>query len=159
MTLAVPDESRLAQLLSGVPGGDRPPYATGDSAAVEAWLAEGVVGAALTAYAFNLNFGDFGAMVVGLGLSLFAFSTMIAWSYYGDRSARFLFGKQAVVYYRFLFTIVIIVGAAVPLKLVWNIADITTILMALPNLLALFLLASLVQRMKTDYFGRVQSLK
>mgnify|MGYP001813604143 CR=1 FL=1 len=121
--------------------------------------AEGVVGAALTAYAFNLNFGDFGAMVVGLGLSLFAFSTMIAWSYYGDRSARFLFGKQAVVYYRFLFTIVIIVGAAVPLKLVWNIADITTILMALPNLLALFLLASLVQRMKTDYFGRVQGLK
>ena len=121
--------------------------------------AEGVVGAALTAYAFNLNFGDFGAMVVGLGLSLFAFSTMIAWSYYGDRSARFLFGKQAVVYYRFLFTIVIIVGAAVPLKLVWNIADITTILMALPNLLALFLLASLVQRMKTDYFGRVQSLE
>ena len=116
---------------------------------------EGVVGAALTAYAFSLNFGDFGAMVVGFGLSLFAFSTMIAWSYYGDRSARFLFGKQAVVYYRFAFTIVIIVGAAVPLKLVWNIADITTILMALPNLLALFLLAGLVQRMKQEYFEKI----
>ena len=116
---------------------------------------EGVVGAALTAYAFSLNFGDFGAMVVGFGLSLFAFSTMIAWSYYGDRSARFLFGKQAVVYYRFVFTILIIVGAAVPLKLVWNIADITTILMALPNLLALFLLAALVQRMKQEYFEKI----
>jgi AGCS family alanine or glycine:cation symporter len=116
---------------------------------------DGVVGAALTAYAFSLNFGDFGAMVVGFGLSLFAFSTMIAWSYYGDRSARFLFGKQAVVYYRFAFTIVIIVGAAVPLKLVWNIADITTILMALPNLLALFLLAGLVQRMKREYFEKI----
>jgi len=116
---------------------------------------EGVIGAALTAYAFSLNFGDFGAMVVGFGLSLFAFSTMIAWSYYGDRSARFLFGKQAVVYYRFAFTIVIIVGAAVPLKLVWNIADITTILMALPNLLALFLLAGLVQRMKQEYFEKI----
>ena len=116
---------------------------------------EGVVGAALTAYAFSLNFGDFGEMVVGFGLTLFAFSTMIAWSYYGDRSARFLFGKQAVVYYRFAFTIVIIVGAAVPLKLVWNIADITTILMALPNLLALFLLAGLVQRMKQEYFEKI----
>ena len=116
---------------------------------------EGIVGAALTAYAFSLNFGDFGAMVVGFGLSLFAFSTMIAWSYYGDRSARFLFGKQAVVYYRFAFTIIIIVGAAVPLKLVWNIADITTILMALPNLLALFLLAALVQRMKQEYFEKI----
>ena len=114
-----------------------------------------MVGAALTAYAFSLNFGDFGAMVVGFGLSLFAFSTMIAWSYYGDRSARFLFGKQAVVYYRFAFTIVIIIGAAVPLKLVWNIADITTILMALPNLLALFLLAAMVQRMKQDYFEKI----
>ena len=117
---------------------------------------EDVVGAALTAYAFSLSFGDFGAMVVGFGLSLFAFSTMIAWSYYGDRSARFLFGKQAVVYYRFAFTIVIIVGAAVPLKLVWNIADITTILMALPNLLALFLLAAMVQRMKQEYFDKIE---
>ncbi|NNJ95808.1 MAG: sodium:alanine symporter family protein [Gammaproteobacteria bacterium] len=117
---------------------------------------DGIVGAALTAYAFNLNFGDFGAMIVGFGLSLFAFSTMIAWSYYGDRCARFLFGKKAVLYYRIVFTLAIIVGAAVPLKLVWNIADITTILMALPNLLALFLLAGLVQRMKSDYFGRLQ---
>ncbi len=116
---------------------------------------EGVVGAALTAYAFNLNFGDFGAMIVGFGLTLFAFSTMIAWSYYGDRSARFLFGKKAVIYYRFVYTLVIVVGAAVPLKLVWNIADITTILMALPNLLALFLLAGLVQRMKQEYFERI----
>ena len=49
----------------------------------------------------------------------------------------------------------IIIGAAVPLKLVWNIADITTILMALPNLLALFLLAGLVQRMKQDYFEKI----
>jgi AGCS family alanine or glycine:cation symporter len=116
---------------------------------------DGLVGAALTAHAFNLNFGDFGSMVVGFGLTLFAFSTMIAWSYYGDRSARFLFGKKAVPVYRVIYTLVIIVGAAVPLKLVWNIADITTILMALPNLLALFLLAGLVKRLKQDYFSRL----
>ena len=115
----------------------------------------GVVGAALTAYAFSLNFGDVGAMVVGVGLTFFAFSTMIAWSYYGDRCARFLFGHGAVKVYRVVYTLVIIVGAAVPLNLVWNIADITTILMALPNLIALFLLAGLVKKLKQEYFDRI----
>ena len=80
---------------------------------------------------------------------------MIAWSYYGDRSARFLFGEQAVMPYRVLYTSLIVVGAAVPLNLVWNIADITTILMALPNLLAVFLLSALVMKMKNDYFKRL----
>ena len=116
---------------------------------------DGVVGAALTAYAFSLNFGDIGAMVVGVGLTFFAFSTMIAWSYYGDRCTRFLFGHEAVKVYRIVYTLVIIVGAAVPLNLVWNIADITTILMALPNLLALFLLAGLVKRLKQEYFEKI----
>ena len=116
---------------------------------------EGVVGAALTAYAFSLNFGEIGAMVVGVGLTFFAFSTMIAWSYYGDRCTRFLFGHDAVKIYRIVYTLVIIIGAAVPLNLVWNIADITTILMALPNLLALFLLAGLVKRMKQEYFDKI----
>lgn len=113
------------------------------------------VGAALTAYAFSQSMGDGGAVIVGFGLILFAFSTMIAWSYYGDRSARFLFGDQAVMPYRVLYTSLIIVGAAVPLNLVWNIADITTILMALPNLLAVFLLSALVLKMKNDYFKRL----
>jgi AGCS family alanine or glycine:cation symporter len=116
---------------------------------------DALVGAALTAHAFSLSFDDFGAMVVGFGLTLFAFSTMIAWSYYGDRSARFLFGKKAVIVYRIVYTLVIIIGAAVPLKLVWNIADISTILMALPNLLSLLLLAGLVKHMKTDYFSKL----
>jgi AGCS family alanine or glycine:cation symporter len=112
------------------------------------------VGAALTAYAFSQSLGDGGAMVVGIGLALFAFSTIIAWSYYGDRSARFLFGERAVLPYRVVFTLLVVFGAAVPLKLVWNIADITNILMALPNLLALILLAGLVQRLKNEYFSK-----
>lgn len=114
------------------------------------------VGAALTAYAFSQSMGNGGAVIVGFGLVLFAFSTMIAWSYYGDRSARFLFGEQAVMPYRVLYTSLIVVGAAVPLNLVWNIADITTILMALPNLLAVFLLSALVVKMKNDYFKRLK---
>jgi AGCS family alanine or glycine:cation symporter len=106
----------------------------------------------LTAYAFESSLGTAGAAVVGLGLSLFAFSTIIAWSYYGDRSAHFLFGENAVRPYRVIFTFLVLVGAAVPLQLVWNIADITNILMALPNLLSLALLAGLVQRLKNAYF-------
>ena len=114
---------------------------------------EDLVGAALTAYAFESSLGTSGAAVVGIGLSLFAFSTIIAWSYYGDRSARFLFGESAVRPYRVVFTFLVLIGAAVPLKLVWNLADITNILMALPNLLSLALLAGLVQRLKKAYFS------
>ncbi len=118
---------------------------------------EDVVGAALTAYAFDASLGSGGAAVVGIGLSLFAFSTIIAWSYYGDRSAYFLFGEKAVMPYRVVFTVLVVVGAAVPLQLVWNLADITNILMALPNLLALILLTTLVKKMKDDYFATPQT--
>jgi len=113
-----------------------------------------LTGAALTAHAFTQTLGQAGSVVVGIGLALFAFSTIIAWSYYGDRSARFLFGEKAVVRYRLVYTVVIVFGAAVPLHLVWNIADVTNILMALPNLLALLLLAGLVKNLKVDYFSR-----
>ena len=89
-----------------------------------------LVGAALTAAAFSSELGDGGAAVVGVGLTLFAFSTIIAWSYYGDRSAKFLFGESAVMPYRVVYTLAVVVGAAVPLQLVWNIADITNLLMA-----------------------------
>jgi AGCS family alanine or glycine:cation symporter len=112
-----------------------------------------LVGAALTAHAFQSSLGTAGAAVVGIGLGLFAFSTMIAWSYYGDRSAKFLFGDAAVRPYRVLYTFLVMIGAAVPLELVWNIADITNLLMALPNLLSLALLAGLVQRLKNTYFS------
>ncbi len=115
---------------------------------------EGAKGAALTAHAFSTTLGEGGAMVVGVGLALFAFSTIIAWSYYGDRSARFLFGEKAVLPYRVVFTVLVVFGAAVPLQLVWNIADVTNILMALPNLIALVLLAGLAKRLKDEYFDK-----
>jgi len=115
---------------------------------------DSLMGAALTAHAFSNTIGDAGAMVVGIGLTLFAYSTIIAWSYYGDRSAHYLFGEKAVLPYRVVYTLLVVVGAAVPLKLVWNVADVTNILMALPNLLGLILLAGLVNRMKNEYFSR-----
>ncbi|MCW8934887.1 MAG: alanine:cation symporter family protein [Gammaproteobacteria bacterium] len=113
-----------------------------------------ITGASLTAYAFSQSIGDAGAVIVGGGLALFAFSTIIAWSYYGDRSVKFMFGEKAVLPYRVVYTLLIVVGAIVPLKLVWNIADITNILMAIPNLIALVMLSALVKKMKDEYFEK-----
>jgi AGCS family alanine or glycine:cation symporter len=118
---------------------------------------ESLMGAALTAHAFSDSLGEAGAWVVGVSLSLFAYSTMIAWSYYGDRSAYYLFGESAVMPYRVMFTVLVVVGAAVPLQLVWNIADITNILMAVPNLLSLMLLAGLVRKLQLAYFSDPQT--
>ena len=84
-------------------------------------------------------------------------STIIAWCYYGDRSAYFLFGQRAVLPYRVLYTLLVVIGAGVPLNLVWNIADITNILMAIPNLLGLILLAGLVKKLKDEYFSRAHT--
>lgn len=117
---------------------------------------EALTGAALSAHAFKLGLGQFGAWVVGFGLMFFALSTIIAWSYYGDRSAEFLFGPRAILPYRMIYTVLVVVGAWIPLNLVWNIADITNILMAAPNLISLVLLAGLVKKLGDDYFATPQ---
>jgi len=117
---------------------------------------EGYEAAALTAYAFEQALGQTGAWLVGFGLMFFAFSTIIAWSYYGDRSAEFLFGERAIMPYRVIYTVLVVVGAWIPLNLVWNIADITNILMALPNLISLILLAGLVKKLGDEYFATPQ---
>ena len=112
---------------------------------------EALKGAALSAYAFEQGLGKFGGWVVGIGLMFFAFSTIIAWSYYGDRSAEFIFGKRAILPYRIAYTVLVVVGAYVPLQLVWNFADIANILMAVPNLISLILLAGLVKKLSDKY--------
>ncbi len=117
---------------------------------------EGLNGAALSAYAFNEAIGNAGAWVVGFGLAFFAYSTIIAWSYYGDRSAEYLFGERAVLPYRIVYTVLVVVGAYVPLKLVWNFADIANIFMAVPNLISLVLLVKMVKNLSDDYFYRMK---
>jgi len=115
---------------------------------------ENLQGAALSAFAFQRFIGPLGSWVVGFGLVFFAYSTLIAWSYYGDRSAEFLFGHKAVMPYRIVYTFLVIVGAYVPLRLVWNFADIANMFMAIPNLISLILLAGTVKRITEDYFKR-----
>ena len=115
---------------------------------------EDLKGAALSAHAFSQMLGSAGGWIVGFGLVFFAYSTIIAWSYYGDRCANFLFGQKAVLPYRIFYTLLIVVGATVPLQLVWNFADIANMLMAVPNLISLILLAGLVKQLSKEYFDR-----
>jgi AGCS family alanine or glycine:cation symporter len=116
---------------------------------------EGLEGAALSAHAFSLTLGDSGSLIVGSSLTLFAFSTIIAWSYYGDRSASYLFGEVAVIPYRIVYVCLVVVGATIPLRLVWNLADIANVLMIAPNLVVLWLMAGKVREMSNDYFHRM----
>jgi AGCS family alanine or glycine:cation symporter len=108
----------------------------------------------VTAMAFTAGLGGAGTWILGISIVLFAFSTMLSWSYYGDRCAEFIFGERAVMPYRMLYTVLVVVGASVPLRLVWNLADIATVLMAIPNLIALVLLSRLLTELKKDYFKR-----
>ena len=113
-------------------------------------------GAQLTAEAFNKGLFGYGHYIVGVGLVLFAYSTIISWSYYGDRCAEFLFGAKAVIWYRYLYIVFIVVGAIGALRVVWSLADIFNALMALPNLIGLIALAGLVAAKKRDYVQRLK---
>lgn len=99
-------------------------------------------GAALAMKAFGVLSG--GMYVVSIGLVLFAFSTVIAWAYYGEKCFEYLFGTKSVILYRLLFTLIVIPGAAIKLELAWLLADITNGLMAIPNLIALVALSGVV---------------
>jgi AGCS family alanine or glycine:cation symporter len=124
----------------------------------EAWTVEGKVGAELTAYAFQAGlsgltiFGlNIGQVVVGCGVILFAYSTAIAWSYYGDRCIGYLLGLRAVVPYRFVFCIFLVIGATIKIDLVWHCCDIMNGGMAIPNLFALVLLSGVALKELTEY--------
>lgn len=92
-----------------------------------------------------------GSYVVAVGLVLFAFTTVIAWAYYGEKCFEYLFGERSVKFYRIFFTLIIIPGAALKLETVWYLADIMNGLMAIPNLIAVIALTRVVQS-ETDLF-------
>ena len=119
----------------------------------------GQSGASLSSNAFTATLPIFGRYVVSLGLSIFAFTTLIGWSYYGDRNIEYLIGEKAVIYYRILFVMLIPLGAILKLKIVWNFSDIANALMAIPNLIGVVALSGLVTKMTADYFMRKDDLK
>ena len=114
-------------------------------------------GAPLTTNAFRRGLsplGDWGHYIVILSVFLFGISTAIAWSYYGDRCAIYLFGEGAVLPYKVVYLIMHFVGALVALNLVWELGDIALGIVILPNLIALVLLSGKIKELTDDYFER-----
>ncbi|MFN2289062.1 MAG: alanine/glycine:cation symporter family protein [Chromatocurvus sp.] len=114
-------------------------------------LPSGVSGASLTSMAFGGAFPG-GEIIVTLGLCLFGFTTIIGWSFYGERCVVFLFGIRAIVPFRVLWVLAIPLGTVIQLDMVWLVADTLNAFMAIPNLIALLLLGPLVFRISRDYF-------
>ena len=107
------------------------------------WMT-GLNGAELTSAAFEAGLPGLGGIIVTIGLIFFAYSTLLGWSYYGEKSIGFLLGERSVKFYRLAFTLVVFVGAVVRLDLVWALADCMNGLMAAPNLVGLLGLTGVV---------------
>ena len=109
--------------------------------------------APLTALAFDKGFlGNYGNYIVSIGLLLFAFSTAIAWSYYGDRAMTYLFGTGSVVYYRIIYVIGFFIASFADTTVIWNVSLITIALMTIPNLIGLLWLRKEVKSTIKDYW-------
>lgn len=119
-----------------------------------AYDAEGapLSGASMALEAFNTI--PTGGYIVSIGLILFAFSTVIAWAYYGEKCAEYLFGTRAVWIYRLLFTLLVIPGAALKIQIAWNLADILNGLMAVPNMIGIIGLSRIIVS-ETDTFLKI----
>lgn len=108
--------------------------------------------AELTSKAFGSGvLGKYGEYIVAIGLLLFAFSTAIAWSYYGDRSTAYIFGENAVPWYRLIYVVCFIAAAIIDTTVVWNIAYVVVALVTIPNLFALFILRKEMKEQVSTY--------
>jgi AGCS family alanine or glycine:cation symporter len=117
----------------------------------------GQVGAPLSSLAFTTGLPGPGGYIVSFGIILFAFTTILGWSYYGERCAEYLLGVKIITPYRLLWIAAIFIGATRDLKLVWAFADVMNGLMAIPNLVALLLLSPVVFALTREYLARDNS--
>ncbi len=115
------------------------------------WTTGGSAGE-LTLKSFEYFLGDYGSFVVVLATILFGYSTILGWSYYGERAFEYIFGEDSIKFYRIIFVSFVLVGAMLELKLVWNFSDLANGLMAIPNLIALLLLSKIVSEETNRYF-------
>lgn len=115
----------------------------------------------LAMFAFTERFGTFGSVVFSVVLPLFAFTTILAWAYYGQKAIEFLAGKGSKVaanVFKVLYVGLLAVGALVSSDLVWALDDMFNAMMALPNLIALILMSGLIVKISKNYFDRKQGL-
>jgi AGCS family alanine or glycine:cation symporter len=117
-----------------------------------AWSAEGVeAGSVMTSYAFETVMGPLGKWIVTATVTLFAFSTLISWSYYGEQGVTFIFGDRFIPAYRYVFIVFIFIGAIAQLNIVLNLSDAVYGLLAIPNLIACYLLLPKVKELMVEY--------
>ena len=123
-----------------------------------AWQTD-FAGAAMTTHAFatGLNSDTLGPMLVSVGLIFFAFTTILGWNYYGERCVVYLFGQKAVLPFKVLFIVLVALGSVMKLDMIWIIADIVNGLMAIPNLIGLVLLRSVVIEETKLFFQQSRS--
>ena len=123
-----------------------------------AWSAEGIAaGSEMTAYAFETVMGPAGRWIVTATVTLFAFSTLISWSYYGEQGVSFIFGEKHIPAYRYIFIVFIFIGAIAQLNIVLNISDAVYGLLALPNIFACYMLLPKVKAALNDYKAKLKN--
>lgn len=113
----------------------------------------GETGATLSSLAFESVLPGWGGYIVTLGLSIFAFTTILGWSVYGERCVEYLFGVRSIIPFRVFWVIAVPIGATAKLSFIWLVADTLNALMALPNLIALLLLSPVVFKLTRAYFN------
>ena len=119
----------------------------------------GKSGAELSSMAYEAGIPGIGASLLAVELAIFAFTTILGWSYYGEKCWEFLIGSTKFEKpYRWIWTAVVFVGAVAQLNLVWLVADTLNALMALPNLLSLILLSPVVIQLTREYFAQPSGL-
>lgn len=114
---------------------------------------DSLTGAQLTTAAFEAGLPGPGGMIVVVGLTLFAYSTILGWAYYGEKCFEYLFGTRAITLYRALWTVAVFAGSVATFGIVWDFADIMNGLMAVPNLISLVALSGVVVRETQRYFA------
>ncbi len=118
-----------------------------------AWQS-GESGATLSSLAFNQAMPGIGSHIVSLGLAIFAFTTILGWSVYGEKCTEYLFGVKSVIIFRCAWILAIPLGAMANLDFIWLLADTLNALMAIPNLIALLLLSPVVFSLSKQYFKK-----
>ncbi len=113
----------------------------------------GESGAALTSLAFETSLPGFGGYLIAIALSIFAFTTILGWSYYGEKCVGYLLGAKVLIGYRILWIVAIYFGATADLGFIWLLADTLNAMMAIPNLIALILLSPVVFAVTKEFFA------
>lgn len=117
-------------------------------------MGSGLEGAPLTQAAFDAALPGVGGLLVAAALAIFAFTTVLGWSVYGERCAEYIFGIKAITPFRILWVIAVFAGTQVELSYIWLLSDTLNAMMALPNLIGLLLLSPVIFQVTKEYFSK-----